>query len=158
VLLIVAALAGGCAAPLAVSSLDRRDEGAVSVWVLDHGWHTAIVLRRADVEPALWPEVEDFPEATFVEVAWGDRDFYMAPSPSAWLGIRAAMRTRGSVLHVVGFDRPIAATFPGAEIVELHVPPRGFARLTLFVSDEHARDGSARAIPLAPGLHGVSAF
>jgi uncharacterized protein (TIGR02117 family) len=151
-------LAGGCAPAVAERPLSRGDEPTVGIWVLDHGWHTAIVVRRADVERALWPEVDDFPEATFVEVAWGDRDFYMAPSPSAWLAIKAAVQTGGSVLHVVGFDPPISAYFPGAEIVELRLAPRGFARLTLFISDEYQRDETDRPIRLAPGLYGASWF
>jgi len=128
------------------------------VWVLDHGWHTAVVVRRADVDRTLWPEADEFPEATFIEVAWGDRQFYMAAAPSAWLAVQAALATRGSVLHVVGVETSLAALFPGVEIVELRVTPRGFAALTRFVADEYARDDARRAIRLARGLYGTSWF
>jgi len=158
VLLVVVVLAGGCAPGVAERPLGRGDEPALSVWVLDHGWHTAIVVRRADIERALWPEVDDFPEATFVEVAWGDRDFYMATSPSVWLAIKAAVRTSGSVLHVVGFDPPPATSFPGAEVVEIRLPPPGFAAMTRFISDEYRRDEARRPIRLAPGLYAASGF
>jgi uncharacterized protein (TIGR02117 family) len=151
-------LAGGCAPAVTERLPSRGDEPTVGIWVLDHGWHTAIVVRRADVERALWPEVDDFPEATFVEVALGDRDFYMATPPSAWLAIKAAIRTSGSVLHVVGFNSPPATSFLGAEIVELRLPPPGFAALTRFVSDEYQRDEARRPVRLAPGLHGASWF
>jgi uncharacterized protein (TIGR02117 family) len=151
-------LAAGCAPAVAERSPSRGDGAAVSVWVLDHGWHTAIVVRRADVDRARWPEVDDFPEATFVEVALGDRDFYMATPSSAWLAIKAAIRTSGSVLHVVGFVPPPATSFPGIEIVELRLSPRGFAALTRFVSDEYQRDEARRPVRLAPGLYGASWF
>lgn len=153
-----AVLAGGCAAPIAETSGRTGDEPAVGLWVLDHGWHTALVVRRADAERALWPEVDDFPGATFIEVAWGDRDFYMARSPSAWLAIKAALRTSGSVLHVVGLETAIRTAFPGAEIVELRLPSASFVRLTRFVADEFQRDAAGQAARLGPGLYGTSAF
>jgi hypothetical protein len=37
--------------------------------------HTSIVVRRDDVDPRIWPDVEEFGDRSFVEVAWGDRDF-----------------------------------------------------------------------------------
>ena len=62
-------LVGGCLAPAAYPRLPEGSEAAIPTWVVDHGWHTAIVVRRDDVDRALWPEVDDFPEATFIEVA-----------------------------------------------------------------------------------------
>jgi uncharacterized protein (TIGR02117 family) len=151
-------LAGGCRAPVADLYPSRGDESAVTVWVLDHGWHTAIVVRRADVDRALWPEVDDFSAATFVEVAWGDRDFYMATPATGWMATKAAFVAGGSVLHVVGFSAPIATYFPQSEIVELRLSRRGLAAMTRFVSEEHQRDGERRPVRLQRGLYGSSWF
>src|SRR5262249_24692579 len=73
---------------------------ALCVRVVAHGWHTAIVVRREDVDPTIWPEVRDFPDAALVEVAWGDRAFSMAEKATGWLAVKAALFTSGSVLHV----------------------------------------------------------
>jgi uncharacterized protein (TIGR02117 family) len=151
-------VAGGCLAPVADLSRPLGDEPAVAVWVLDHGWHTAIVIRRADLDQALWPEVDDFPAATFVEVAWGDRDFYMATPATPWLAIKAAFLAAGSVLHVVGFDAPISAHFPESELVELRLSRRGFDALTRFVGEEYQRDREGRPLRLGRGLYGASWF
>jgi uncharacterized protein (TIGR02117 family) len=129
------------------------------VWVVDHGWHTAIVVRRADVDRAVWPEVDDFPSAVLVEVAWGDREFYMATPATAWMAIKAAFASGGSVLHLTGLgglaglDAPIAAA-----IVELRVSRPGLEALTRFAAAEHRRDPAGRAVRLGPGLSAASAF
>ena len=151
-------LAAACAAPVAELAPPTTAESALSVWVLDHGWHTAIVVRRADVDRALWPEVDDVPGATFVEIAWGDREFYMATPATAWMALKAALGAGESVLHVVGLDAPIATYFPRSEMVELRVSRRGFEALMRFVSDEHERDAGGRSVRLRPGLHGASWF
>jgi uncharacterized protein (TIGR02117 family) len=147
-----------CAGPAGQATPPPAAEGVASVWIVDHGWHTAIVLRRADVQPVLWPEVDDLAPARLVEVAWGDRRFYMATPASAWMAIRAAFGSDGSVLHVVGFDGPPAVAVPHGEIVERRLSPSGLEALVRFIAAEHQRDAAGRAIRLGPGLYGRSTF
>lgn len=157
-LLAALVTAGGCRTPVAHRPALPGDELAVTVWVLDHGWHTALAARRVDVDRGLWPEVDGFPEAAFVEVAWGDRDFYVANPATASMAIKAAFASGGSVLHVVGFSAPVALSFPGIEIVALRVSRRGFDALTRFVSEEFEREEDGRSFRLQHGLYGTSSF
>ena len=128
------------------------------MWIVDHGWHTSLVVRAGDVAGDAWPERSDFPAARYLEVAWGDRDFYVAPRGTSGLALRAAIVSRGSVLHVVGFSEPVGAYFPAREIVEVALSRRGFEALVRFVDATHARAGAARAPRLARGLYGDSGF
>lgn len=152
------ALAGGCLAPTADRQPPPTGGPAIPIWVLDHGWHTAIAVRRRDVDLAIWPEVGDFPEAAFVEVAWGDREFYMARPATPWLAIKAAILASRSVLHVVGFSAPVATYFAGSEVVELGLSRTGFDAMTRFFHDEYQRDRDARPLRLERGLYRTSWF
>jgi uncharacterized protein (TIGR02117 family) len=155
---VLAILLAGCAPTRPADSDASSAERTVTVWVLDHGWHTAIVARRSDVDRTLWPEVDDFPGALFVEVAWGDREFYMAPMPSSGLAVKAALWATGSVLHVVGFSAPIASVFGQREVAELRLSRRGFDAMTRFIHDEYQRDRENRPVRLGRGLYGTSWF
>jgi uncharacterized protein (TIGR02117 family) len=157
-LLSVVVLTAACLTPVTEVAPSPPDQPTVTLWVVDHGWHAAIVVRRADVDRALWPEVEDFPIATSIEVAWGDREFYMATPATMWMAIKAAFGTSGSVLHVVGLDAPVAVSFPGSDVVELRVSRRGFDALTRFVADEHERGADGRAVRVGRGLYGAGWF
>ena len=157
-LLAAAALAAGCAAPVAGREPPPSGGSALTVLVVDHGWHTAIVVRREDVDPTIWPEVRDFPDAALVEVAWGDRDFYMAEKATGWLAIKAALFTSGSVLHVGGLGPSALASLPADAVVELGVSRGGFDAMTRFFHDEYELDGEGRSVPLARGLYGASWF
>lgn len=152
-------LVSGCVlASTGESRAPISGEPTVTAWVLDHGWHTSIVARRSDVDRTLWPEVDDFPDAVFVEVAWGDREFYMAPTASSGLALKAALLTGGSVLHVVGVSTPIAIYFSGSQIVALRLSRRGFDAMTRFIHDEYQRDREDRPVRLERGLYGTSWF
>jgi uncharacterized protein (TIGR02117 family) len=156
--LAAVALAAGCLTPMAGRESPSVTEPTLPVWVVDHGWHTAIVVRRSDVDPTIWPEAGDFAEAPLVEVAWGDREFYMADVATAWLAVNAALFTSGSVLHVAGLRDPIVTGPAVSADVELGVSRRGFDAMTKLFHDEYQRDGDGRAVRLGHGLYGTSWF
>ncbi len=131
---------------------------ARSVYLVSHGWHAGLVLRRADVPPALWPEQQDFPAAAFLEVGWGDSAYYRAPDPGTGTLLKAGLWPTPSVLHVVGLRRPVAASFPQSEIIRVEVTAAGLAAMAAYIHAAYAREADGRAMPLGPGLYGESLF
>jgi uncharacterized protein (TIGR02117 family) len=152
-------ITAGCVTQAANSSAQSVGEPTTVIWIIDHGWHTSIVVRRADVDRARWPELDDFAGATLVEVAWGDREFYMVPtSPTSGLAIKAAVATSGSVLHVVGLTAAVTDYFAGREVVAIRVPRRGPEALADFVHAEYQRDRGGAPLRLGPSLYGSGWF
>ena len=88
-----------------------------TVHVAGHGMHTGIIVRAADLPPRAWPAQRDFPRAEYLELGWGDREYYQAEDFSVWLGLRALLWPTESAVHVVGFRGPAERAFPGSEIV-----------------------------------------
>jgi uncharacterized protein (TIGR02117 family) len=129
-----------------------------TIYIASHGWHTGIVLRTRDVPERIWPEIRDFAGSEHVEVGWGDRDYYQAPDSNWVLALKAAFWSKGSVLHVAGFDGTPQAFFPESEIVEVPVTESALRGLVAFISATHLREESAKGTPTGPGLYGQSRF
>jgi len=129
----------------------------LAIHVVAHDDHSGIALRRADIPAGLWPESRDFPQAEFLEVGWGARDYYMGRDQGFWGTLKAALGQTRSVLHVAGFRGPPAEYFRG-EVIELAVSPDGFAQMVHAIHDAHDRAEAAVAAPLGPGLYGDSRF
>ena len=159
-LLALVVLASGCAAQSNPGALPAADAQATMhrVHVVRHGWHSGIVVRAADVPMQAWPARREFADAEYLEVGWGDRAYYQAPDPSAWLGLRALLWPTAGVLHMVAFSGPVEHYFASAEIVALQLTPQGFARLVAAISASHELDAAGQPIPLGPGLYGKSRF
>jgi uncharacterized protein (TIGR02117 family) len=155
--LALGALTSACSGPVASLYPPRGDEVARRVWVVRHEWHTGLVVRRADVPADVWPERDDF-SAAYLEVGWGERDFYQAPRGTLWMGLKAAFWANDSVLHVAAVGSPPAAFFAGNEVAEISLSGRGFHALAAFIADAHARTADGRAILLGPGWYGGSGF
>ncbi|MBE0549163.1 MAG: DUF2459 domain-containing protein [Rubrivivax sp.] len=159
VLLLAAMLLGtGCAAPSNPGAAPAPQATVHRIHVVNHGWHSGIVVSAADVPADAWPARRDFDAAEYLEVGWGHREYYPAREPSVWLGLRALLWPSPGVFHMVAFSGAVERHFPAAEIVALQVTPQGMARLVAAIAASHERDAAGRTIPLGPGLYGTSRF
>lgn len=131
---------------------------AATLYVVNHGWHTGIVVRRGDIPPGLWPEHRQAPPGEYLEVGWGEREFYQSRDPGLWLALRAALWPQPSVLHLAGFNGPVVERFPYSEIVTIEADKDAMARLAQYISDTYERDVDGKIIRMGRGLYGDSRF
>ncbi len=127
------------------------------IYLVSHGWHAGIVLERAAIPAGLLPEQADFPGARYLEIGWGDRDYYTRADPHAGILLKAGLWPTASVLHVVGFSEPVTKTFPHSEVIRIDLGRQGFVSLCQHLDNRFARD-SGSAAALQSGLYGQSRF
>ncbi|WP_340120813.1 DUF2459 domain-containing protein [Methylobacter svalbardensis] len=151
VLLICLLLCSACTGPSKALSFSAGDESLASIYLINHGKHAGLVVRRADIPPGIWPESRDFPDADYLELGWGDWDYYQTDDPGLWLTLKAAFWSTASVLHVVGVKGSVADRFAGYEVIRLELAPGGFAKLVDYIHQSFARNGETKARPIGPG-------
>ena len=149
---------GACAVPVREVSAPSASEARKTIYLVNHGWHAGIVLRRTDILDSIWLEVGDFPDAQYLEVGWGDMNYYHTPDPHMGILIKAALLPTASVLHVVGFSGPVPTYFPYSEIIRIEVSSVGFEHLSQTIAASFARDEAGNGKSLGSGLYGNSRF
>src|SRR5437660_638567 len=105
-------------------------EPTVAVFVVNHGYHAGIVLPRGTVGAvasrrgytALVAVSTRFAAFPFLEMGWGDEEFYRSVPTIASVTMSMAARAlflpgNPSVVHVVGLSYPPRAAFPAADII-----------------------------------------
>jgi uncharacterized protein (TIGR02117 family) len=147
-----------CSAPKGERTVRAASAAATRVFVVHNEWHAAIVAKTADIATAVLPELAHFSGAAYVELGWGDADFFPAPEGGVWLVLKAAFWSNGSVVHVVGFSSPVKDTYRGAEIIEINLSAEEFQKLIAFVSASIKRDLPGQAAEARPGLFPHSRF
>jgi len=157
------AACGGSSTPSAPRDHPAAAESAtvetgVTILVASNGWHTGIVLARADLAPGAVPETADFPDAAFFEFGWGNAEYFPAPRPTWGDALRAILQPTPAVLHLAGLPAHPRLVFPGAEVIELQVTTAGFMALVAYLDESVARHGTSRAAASAPGLYPFSRF
>ena len=157
-LLALAALVA-CAAPPPNPALPQDGTPRVAIYLVTHDKHSGIAVRRAEIPAGLWPETRDFPRADYLEVGWGDRDYYYGRNQGSGDALRAAFGFNNpSVLHVVGVRGTLMQNFPASEIIELMLSREGFEHLVRYIHDAYDRAGAPAVAPLGAGLYGDSRF
>jgi len=129
-----------------------------NVYVVSHGWHAGLVIHRDDIPKDKWPEKRDFFDAEYLEIGFGDRDYYMEHDPGPFTAIKAALWPTPSVLHVVGFRGPVQAYFPMSDIRTLPVSRSGLDRLVAFIDASHDRRDQKPLTSIGHGLYGNSRY
>jgi len=155
---IVVISCNACSMPVKEGFAPIAGEHLKTIWLVSHGWHAGIVLRTADIPENEWPISENFLGAEYLEVGWGDRDYYQTPNPHLGITLMAALLPTDSVLHIVGFNEQVTAYFPYSEIIKIDLPAANFKHLVRAIVNSFARNKTGDNIPLGSGLYGNSHF
>jgi uncharacterized protein (TIGR02117 family) len=147
-----------CAAPVKGLFPPAENEHTRTIYLVSHGWHAGIVVKRTDIPDGIWLEQNDFPDSEYLEIGWGDRAYYMPPESHWSTALKAALWPTQSVLHIVRFSDTVSAYFPNSEIIKIKLSSQGFERLIRYIADSYAKDETGHAILLGPGLYGNSHF
>ena len=156
-LIIILTLEACSASVNELHSVNNIDSEKV-IYLVNHGWHVGIVLKRADIPDAHWPESKDFANAKYLEVGWGDKEYYQEPDPHLGIAIKAILWPTPSVLHIVGFNEAVTSYFPLSEIIEVRLTNDGFKRMVRYIAASHYKDPVGISKPIAKGLYGNSQF
>jgi uncharacterized protein (TIGR02117 family) len=154
--LLLSLVAGCVNDPLATTS--APEDRVHSIYVVRHGWHTGVAVRAAEVPFEAWPFLKDFPGASYLELGWGDRDFYPAKDAGPLLALKAIFWPKPGVMHVVGFEDTPERYFRSQQVVQLALSERGFAGLVRHIRQNLELDAHGDPIALGPGLYGRSVF
>ncbi|MCH8169325.1 MAG: DUF2459 domain-containing protein [Proteobacteria bacterium] len=157
--LVLGLLLTACAAPPPAPPPSQPDLDAKTIiFVASNGWHSSIILAKADLPPGRLAEAADFPEARFLEFGWGDAVYYPARRATLGMTLRAALVPTPAVVHVVGLRAEPARSSPEAEVVSLALDDKNFGRLVDFIDASFERAGAPRAAATGPGLTTTSRF
>lgn len=140
----------------AVAAMDYPPR--VSIYLVSHGWHAGIVLKRQSLSNRIEVLKQDFANADYLEIGWGDSDFYQTPEPHIGHILKAGLFPSESVLHLVGFNGDVTRYFPYSEIIELKVTPQQLDQLSRYIVASFAVDGEGKTRSLGRGLYGDSRF
>ena len=151
-------------------------EASVPVIVVDHGYHSGLVVRTGDLRgiaaalraqrPDLARLLLSFPahwaEADWLEFGWGDAAFYQATRTTADIQIRltipALLWPTASAIQVVPGHGDLETAFPDSDRLPLRLSPGGWRRLAVRLAESVAPGPSALPEPIGPSLYGAGLF
>jgi uncharacterized protein (TIGR02117 family) len=151
-------LLSGCSKSFSTSyPPDPNQTDNKTVYIVNHGYHTGIVLPKKDAAPYMH-SFDDFKSARYLEIGWGDEIYYQTETNTFWRGIRALFWPTDSVLHVAALQIDPVAYFSNSEVAQLKLSKTGFTSLVKFIDNSFALNEKRQIIVLGSGLYGTSRF
>ena len=134
---------------LACSAAAARAEDCRTIHVVDHGYHTGLILAADAFDAAATLGTDAFAGAGWLQFGWGDAEFYQARDPGLSMAISALLSSRGAVLHVLGLPVAPGETYPPDRTIALGISPAGLGRIVERLRQTFVR--APGAYPVATG-------
>ncbi|PHQ65425.1 MAG: hypothetical protein COB99_04080 [Sulfurimonas sp.] len=127
------------------------------IFVVNNGWHAGIVVKLKDINSSQWKIEPTFKEFKYIEIGWGDEDYYKSSDPSIWITLKAGLVPTSSVLHLRAISQYELNRISEDKIVKLTISEKGFSKLSLFIQNSFAKKKN-KLIALSKGLYPNSIF
>lgn len=150
----------GCATyPQAIKPMPEKPSSGPEIYLVNHGWHTGIILAANDVNKILPQLKVRFPQREqWYEIGWGDKGFYQSQEITTRLTLQAMFWSSGAVMHVVAFSGAPESYFSASAMTALSLTPGQNNSLLRYIGRSFARNERGELIPLKKGIYGDSQF
>lgn len=159
VLMVFFATVGCSFKPHAVlANHQENDARTTRLYVVDHGWHVGIAIAAETLEAAIPGLEEHFSGARFYELGWGDSGYYPAREKTVGTALRAALWSRGTVVHIAALPVPPDEYFAGIEVLHTCMSVEEAESAADYLSASMKRDTDGNLLNESSGLYGRSRF
>lgn len=129
-----------------------------TVYVSSISWHTGIVVPAYIFPDTLWKETTKYPEDSYLEIGWGDADFYTDEGFNLWFALKAVFWPTPSVLHINPIQRKVETYYSNTKVVRMDLTDKQLKKLGRYLVDAFALDENGKVIPYAEGIYPSSIF
>jgi hypothetical protein len=142
---------------LSLSDLQAGDDN--SIYVAKISWHTGIVVPVYSIPDSIWPAGFKVRNYDYLEIGWGDRDYYPHPGFNLWYAVKAIFWPTATTLHVNPMiERHIPETYAGTKWAKIYLDSAGLVHLTRFLISQFEFNDQGKIIPVEKGLYPHSNF
>jgi len=132
--------------------------GQEEIFIVNHGWHTGIVVPAKKIQNQLPKLRERFGDIPYIEFGWGDKNYYQAKEKTTGLTLNAILWPTESVIHAVAVPEKADKYFANSVVEILCLSGREYSSLLRFISESFYKDEHGEILELKGGLYGNSQF
>ncbi|WP_198675293.1 DUF2459 domain-containing protein [Pleomorphovibrio marinus] len=89
---------------------EKRPADNHTIYVSSINWHTGIVVPAYALPDSLWAEYPEYKSYTYLEIGWGDADFYTHEGFNLLYAFKTVFWPTSSVLHLNPIDRKVESS------------------------------------------------
>lgn len=140
------------------ANAQERPESLHVIYVSSISWHTGIVVPVYTLPDSLWKEGHDYGDSSYLEIGWGDKDYFTHDGFNLWFAFKAVFWPTSSALHVNPIHGQVAEYYSDTNVVKIELNEEQLQRLSLFLVEEFKLDEDGKVIHAADGFYPDSYF
>lgn len=154
---VILFLLSGCSTFMKWDNLPTSKEHETTIFVVNHGWHTGIVIEGSHLGSELSFLEEHFGKSNYYEFGWGDKGFYEAKEITSKITMRAIFWPTQSVMHIVSLPVEPQHYFPHSSTTAVNISTNGLAKLKSALAASFKKENQD-VVRTKNGLYGTSLF
>lgn len=129
----------------------QEQEKTNSIYVSSLSWHTGIVVPAASFPDTIWREGHHYGDAQYLEIGWGDADYFTHEGFNLWYALKAVFWPTPSVIQIKPINRKVENYYTNTDVAKIDVDDEQLQRLVNFLVEELQLDEDGKVIPVTEG-------
>jgi uncharacterized protein (TIGR02117 family) len=140
-------------------SIPSIKQDSVSIYIIKDYWHTGIRFKIDSTSIKLLPVLLEFERYQFIDIGWGDEEFYQNPDFEIDLAAQAILVPSSSVLRFAGLRYGVTEFIKWVDYcVELRLSYQQFTKLAEFVNSSFLIDADGNFVKTSQKILGQIIF
>jgi uncharacterized protein (TIGR02117 family) len=137
-----------------------QEKSTKSIYIVKNDWHVGIIFKVDEHLINNIDAVNNFKYYDYVDIGWGDADFYQSSVDfDLFLASKAILFPTSSVIRIQGYSLPVVQLFKYRDyIFELELNDLQYQRLCAFINESFERDSTNTSIVISQKYNGVVKF
>ena len=117
------------------------EQDSISIYLVKANWHTGLMIPVNDFTKKILPVLSYFEGFEYVDIGWGDAEFYQSPEFNICLAVNAILVPTPSVIRIDGYKFPIERVIEWREFaIQFVLTKDRFLRMADFINQSFKYD------------------
>jgi len=118
----------------------ERNTDTHTIYVSSISWHTGVVVPAYALPDSLWGNGLSYDDNTYLEIGWGDADFFPHDRFNIWYALKAVFWPTASVIHVNPIHQSVEDYYYDSGLVRIEMDDEQLHQLVLYLIEEFELD------------------
>ncbi|MFA5806469.1 MAG: DUF2459 domain-containing protein [Melioribacteraceae bacterium] len=108
----------------------------ITIHLINYSWHTGLLFPVNETTIKKIPAIKYFENYDYVDISWGDEEFYQHPDFNLYLGAKAILYPTPSVVRVEGYNLEMKFIIDRTEFaIQFQITEANFNKLADFINN-----------------------
>ncbi|MHB9040310.1 MAG: DUF2459 domain-containing protein [Melioribacteraceae bacterium] len=127
------------------AQVSERD--SINIYLVKVNWHTGLMIPVNDFTKKILPVLSYFDGFKYVDIGWGDAEFYQSPGFNICLAVNAILVPTPTVIRIDGYKFPIERVIEWREFaIQFVLTKERFLRMADFINQSFKYDDYKKVI------------